>query len=107
MSLLVIGNLLGKLSDKMRAFRTGTDKTHFTADDIPELRYFIDANFAYDAAHACGSFICFAGPHRSGLLGINSHGSKLRKHEGSPVFPHSFLLVEHGSAGIDLNQNRR
>src|SRR4029077_3469808 len=106
MALLVVGNLLGKLSHKMRTFRTGTHKTHFTAHDIPELRDLIDANLAYDATHACGSFVRFAGPDGSRLLGIDSHRSKLRKHKSSPVFAHSFLLIENGSAGVDLNQHR-
>src|SRR6266536_3165768 len=91
----------------MRTLRAGTDKIHFTAQDIPELRYLINANLANNAADSGNSFIRFVCPYWSGLLSIKFHRAKLGKNEGASVFADTFLLVKNRSTRIDFNQNRR
>src|SRR5258705_12056432 len=103
MSLLVVRNLLCKLSYKVRPLGTRAYKAHFATQDVPELRNLIDANLAYDTAHARGSIVVFAGPHRSCRLSVNSHRAKLCQHKMAAVLAHTFLLVEYRAARIEFD----
>src|SRR6476660_5208194 len=95
MSLFVIRNLIRKLRDKVWAFRSRTNETHLTAQNIPKLRYLIDSNLANDAPNARGSIVTFACPYRSRFFSVNSHGAKLHQNKCMTVLAHSFLLIEN------------
>src|SRR6266851_2301032 len=105
MPLLVVRNLLCKLGHEVRSFGTRAYKAHLATQDVPELRNLIDANLAYHTAHARGSIVVFTGPHRSCRLSINSHRAKLCQHKMAAVLADPFLLVEHRTARIELDQN--
>src|SRR5215470_14783246 len=105
MSLLVVGDLLRQLRDKVWPFRPWANETHFTLEDVPELRNLVYPDLANDAAHPGGPVITFTGPHWSRFLGINSHGAKLRQHKMAAVFADAFLFVEDRPAGIDFYQD--
>src|ERR1043166_1039452 len=91
----------------MRTLGTRADEIHIAAKNVPELRYLIDAKFANDLADARGAIVIFAGPDRSGFLGVSAHRAKLHHCKKPAVFPHAFLLVENRSARIQLDQDRR
>src|SRR5882724_5402562 len=103
MPLLVVRNLLCKLSHKVRPLGTRADKAHFATQDVPELRNLIDSNLAYDTAHARGSIVVFTGPHRSCRLSINSHRAKFCQHKKATVLADAFLPIEHRAARIKFD----
>src|SRR5690349_9806963 len=94
MSLFVKRNLLGELGHEVRAFRTWSDKAHLASQDVPELRYLVDANLADDAPHARRARIAFTRPNRTTLFRVHAHRSKLGQHKRAAVLPDAFLFVE-------------
>src|SRR5262245_37449703 len=107
MSLFVKRDLLGQLGHEVRAFRTWSNKAHLAFQDVPELRYLINANLANDAPHARRAGIAFTGPNRTILFGVNSHRSKLCQHKRAAVLADAFLLVEDGPARLQFDQHSR
>src|SRR5215471_5541667 len=91
----------------MRTLRARADKIHFTTQNIPELRYFINPSLTNNAAHSGDPLVSLVGPYWSGLLSIKLHRAKLGQNEGMAVCANAFLSVKNGSPRIDLNQNRR
>src|SRR5215510_5230301 len=102
MSLLVIGDLLGQLGNKVWPFRTWANKAHLPLQDVPELRDLVYADLTNDAANTGCSVVTFTGPPWSSFLGINSHGAKFRQHKMAAVFADALLFVEDRAAGIDF-----
>src|SRR5688572_11272753 len=93
MTLFVIGNLVSQLRDKMRPFRTGPHEVHFTPQYVPKLRNFIDASLTNNPAYARRPVIAFAGPHRTRLFCVHSHGTKLYESKRATVLANPLLAV--------------
>src|SRR2546421_9026936 len=87
----------------MRPLGTWANEIHFATEDVPKLRYFIDAQLANDLADARSAVVIFAGPHRSCSFRVHSHGTKLHNLESSPVFSNAFLLVENWTRRFELD----
>src|SRR5258708_14078788 len=68
MPLFVIRNFLSQLGHKMRTLRTRADKAHVAAQDVPELRNLVDANLAYETAHARRAIVFRLCPDRAVLF---------------------------------------
>src|SRR5215204_1073021 len=105
MPLFVERNLLGQLGNEMRTFRPRAHEAHLTLEDVPELRNLVDANLTNDATDARRARIALARPHRTTLLGVNSHRAKLHQHKSSPVLSDSFLLVKDRATRLQLDQH--
>src|SRR5262249_3881222 len=106
MSLLVEIDLFRKLRDKVRPLRARADEIHVAAENVPELRYFVDANLANDPSYSRHAVVTIAGPDGTVLLSIHAHRAKLHQRKPAAVLAHALLFVKRWTAGIDLDQNR-
>src|SRR5262249_54427377 len=86
---------------KVRTFGTGTDKTHVTAQNIDELRKFIEAHGAQKLSDACNPVIMFLRPDRTVLFRVETHRAEFVEGEVAPAQTDSFLLEYDGSSGIE------
>src|SRR5437867_8350279 len=103
MSLLVVGNLLGELCDEVRPFRPRSDEVHIAAQNVPELRNFINANLANEAPRTRHTFIIGLSPNGAVFFRIDAHRTKLHQRESAAVLADAFLPVENGTAGIQFD----
>src|SRR5882672_460488 len=69
----VIRNSLFKLFDEDRAFGPRPDQAHLAANDIEQLRQFINPSFANPPAHARHARIVFVGPDWAVRFGVYAH----------------------------------
>src|ERR1051326_4786470 len=90
----------------MWTLRSRPDKVHVAAQDVPELRNLVNADFANDAPDARHAIVAVAGPNRSILLSVRAHRAKLHQRKRATVFTDALLLVKNRPARIDLDQNR-
>src|ERR1700683_259729 len=81
--------------------RTGTDQTHFTAENIPELRKFVDAPAAQETPRTGDTRIrggCFE--TMSGIAGILYHGAEFPLIEGFSIASGNAQLKENTAGRI-------
>src|SRR5881227_2773232 len=106
MSLLVIRNLFRELRNEMWPLRSRTDKVHVAAQNVPELRNLVDADFANDAPHARHAIVAVARPNGSVLFSISAHRAELHQRERATVFTNALLSVKNRTARVNFDQNR-
>src|SRR5271157_4800845 len=89
---------------EFRPLRSWSDKTHVTAEDIPELREFIHGRGAQDSTHARNPGISFFRGNGSPLgIRVRHHGAELYALEILAVLPHARLGIENGASILDLD----
>jgi hypothetical protein len=94
--------LLTEILDKLRPLRTWTDEAHFAAQNVYELRQFVETVLAESTANTSDSRI--VGPSPLGFtvgLGIDFHGSKFEQAEAFASTADSKLSVENRTRGIE------
>ena len=91
--------------------RAGADQAHFTAEDVPELRPFVDAHFAHPSAEGKDSRVVFDFKDRSAhlvegfqfgfpLFRVGVHGAEFEHGEWLSIFAAAALGEEHGSGRL-------
>jgi hypothetical protein len=104
---IVIAVFTSKLTDEFRALRPRSDEAHFAAQNIPELRKFVQAKPPQVMANPCASRISGHGPNGAEVaFRVLVHRSEFDNHELPPVEPHSGLAVQHGPAACEAYGNR-
>src|SRR5262249_43137071 len=101
--------------DFLRKRRPGTDQAHVAAQNVKDLRQFIDAESADDLAD--GGSTGIAGRLEYGpvhfvqrfqfdarLFGVVDHGPELVHHELASVQSAAFLFEEHWTAGCQFDE---
>ena len=73
MAKIIIGNFLYKLTDKFRAFGSGTDKAHFTPENIQDLRQFINMSQPQKPPNGSHAGILFFRPLWALFFGVQDH----------------------------------
>ena len=101
-SLGVERNLLLELPHEGLALGSRPDQAHFSAQDVDQLRQFIDAEPPQPPARASDPGVILHRPDGTGLaLCVGSHRAELQDREGDAVATQPLLAVENGSAGIE------
>src|SRR6187455_2628057 len=85
-----------ELVDKIGSFRTRTNKTHISIQNIEYLRKLIDSQLADDSAYARYAGIVGRCPLGfPAFLRIISHASEFKNHKGFTAFSHPFLTIKN------------
>src|SRR5579859_6973474 len=101
----VKGNLLGPVKLFLNHERPGTDKRHVAAENIVELRKFVEPRLPQEAARHRKSRIALLRRLAFATLRIlHAHRTELIQREDLPVPADSLLSKQDRSSGI--NQNR-
>ncbi len=88
---VIVGNLLRKPLHKFRALRARTDKSHVSAEYVPELRNLIEASLAHESAERGDANVVLGRPHGSVCLSIHSHRAKFVNGKRTALAPDTYL----------------
>ena len=96
----------------IRERRARTDERHVAAENIDELRQFVDARGADDLADAGDARVALAGIDAgAGVLRADGHAAKLQNFKNLAVLAEALLPEEHRAGRIELdgsgNQSHR
>src|SRR2546426_5234625 len=84
-----------ELTHEVGSLGSRTYQAHLAAEDIGELRNFVQPGPAQDAPDARYPWVAVAGPHGACLqLGVAPHGAEFDQPENSPSLPQPLLTVE-------------
>ena len=85
-----------ELFDEERPLGTRTDDRHVAAEDVPELRQFVEVEAAQPSAHRRRPRVLVMVPTPDPYVSSASiaHRAELVDGEGLAVQPHAFLAVE-------------
>jgi hypothetical protein len=88
-----------EFAGEFRTFRSRSDKTHVAAQDIPELRKFVQSEAAKVVAGSRAARIVRHGPNCTQVaLGIFAHASEFDDSESAAVQSNSNLAIKNGPA---------
>ena len=104
MALAVIGNLFFQHVGELRLFWPRSNKTHIPAQNIHELRKFVDAENADKPSYPCNAGVSVGGPRRSRSQGFGPHRAELENLKVPSLATDSSLPKEHGSAALDKHR---
>src|SRR5690606_22604527 len=103
----VVADFVVELVDKLRALGPRADKAHVAGQHVEQLRQFVQAGLADEAAHTGGPVIVAARPLRNAiLLGIGAHAAELRQLEAAAALAHPDLPVQRRSAIFQAYRQR-
>ena len=95
---VILSKFAPKFLDEVGTLGTGADETHFSPQDVPELRKFIKPASAQPRAGSRTSRIIWNGPHGAEVaFGADAHCSEFIDPEGYSVQPNASLGVQHRS----------
>src|SRR5690242_13885298 len=83
-----------------------SDKTHFTSEDIPELRQFIQAEPAQYPAHTSNSMVITSDVQaRADAFSAINHGPKFSNRKTTSFQSDALLQIKYRSNGVALDQD--
>src|SRR5262249_1953363 len=95
---------LAKLSCEFGTFGPRSHEAHVSAQDVPELRQFIEAGTAQIKSDSRASRIAGYGPDRTEVsLGVLAHTPEFDDREASAIEPDAHLPIEHRAAVAHAN----
>jgi hypothetical protein len=104
MTRIVRGILSVKFENEFRALRSRTDKAHIPAQDVPELRQFVEPEPPQKPSNSSAARVVGYGPDCTKFrLRVFTHRSKLNDLEAPAAEADSNLSVEHRTAIIELD----
>ena len=103
----VTRHALAEFVHEVRAFRPGTDKTHFPQKYVQQLRKLVKIPAAEELSASRSAIVRGLRPHRPRLFfGVDFHGAEFDQAEDVPVAPHAFLKIKNGPLPFQLDQHR-
>ena len=99
----VFGGAADDLVDVELAFGAWADDGHGAAEDVPELGYLVEADFAHEASEGCDAGVVVFAQGGAALFGVDVHGAEFVHAEGSSVVADAFLGVEDGAWGGEFD----
>src|SRR5437762_649613 len=98
-------DLLAERANKCRAFRPWPHKAHLPAQDVDELRKFVDARVAHESPHGRNARVVDACPRWLPILfGVLGHAPKLEQCEFMAVTTDSLLPVDDRGATTERDE---
>src|SRR4029079_404576 len=74
--LIVKRDFVRQLLDELGTLGPRTDERHFSAQDVPKLRHFVQAGASQNPAYASDATVMALGPLGSVFLGVGAHGTQ-------------------------------
>ncbi len=101
----VFGHVLQILCHQYGALRTRPDKAHFAAQDIDQLRQFVQRRFAQQPSEAQNPPITLLRQHRTGIgLGAAHHGAQFILAEICAPFANRVFNEQDGAGVFEPDQ---
>src|SRR3954471_21517024 len=108
MPLAVERNLLCELGHELRPLGPRADHAHVAAEDVPQLRQFVEARPPEEPTDRRDAGVVAVRPHRAGFrFGISDHRSELVHGERAAVSADARLVIEHRPRGRELHERGR
>ena len=96
--------LFGEPGDEFGSLRPGADEAHVAAQNVPQLRYLIDAALAQKHADPGDSRIVLGGPLGATGFGVGEHGAELDHLEIASAHPYPGLAKKDRPLRRELNR---
>ena len=99
----VFGGAADDLVDVELPFGARTNEGHGAAEDVPELGYFVEADFAHEASEGGDAGVVVFAEGGACAFGVDVHGAEFVHFEGFAVVADAFLGIEDGAWGGEFD----
>ena len=108
MACIVVCDFMLEICDQFRPLGSRANQAHFSFEDVPELRDFVDVPLAHESANLQTSRIIFRRPSNDAIfLGIEAHTANLDHFKRFAFTPEASLAVEDRAWRFKKNERAK